>query len=387
MDRWESSLASEFRRIIGANYIGNYGMDAQYAEAHRVDRILCHRVGKDIVIPQYMGQWSNMFLVHNNLYRQYDSVWAGSIWGDRDPLVRINVTMEEDYVKLHTERYKASYSGRRLHSSTNSNSDSNFDLELFDEENNHKNAHHNHHENNDIISRRLIEAELAHQGYFGYNPCGDNCWSQRLYFQLNQHTIPVIVSSGGLLPFDRFLNWKAFTMKITSEIWNSEKDLTTFRQFLRLEADKFRSILDKYFEHYIELKKLQTLRRSYELIKNKIVSNIDYDGAETPYFQELKETYIWKKREQIKLALPWLYIKNDIKHDMPKHAFRLLTLELWCRLYEREKEKKNHNHDHNHNHNSNSNSNSNESEEMKKRMLIGKICENDPSRTSRMSYY
>lgn len=305
MDGWREPLAKEFRRLAGANYIGNYGMDDEYERTHPLSNVPCHRVGKDIVIPQYMGQWSNMFLSHSNLYRPYDSVWAGSIWGNRTPLVRMNETVDSDYENLQTERYKASFSGRRRLSLQETRSVS--------------------------LHRRLIDSDLAHRGYFGYNPCGMVCWSQRLYFELNQYTIPIIVSSGGILPFDKFLNWTTFSMKITSEIWNDYAELTLWRRKIRKECDIFRGILDEYFDYYIESRKLPS-RSRYEIIKNQIVSDIAVEGKSSPSFSRLQKTYIWKKRKHIEEALPWLYIKDDIKKDHKKHGFRLLCLEIWCRL-------------------------------------------------------
>jgi hypothetical protein len=318
MDGWREPLAKEFQRIAGANYIGNYGMDEKYEEDNPLSDVPCHRAGKDIVIPQYMGQWSNMFLAHSNLYRPYDSVWAGSIWGDRDPLVQMNLTMETDYHNLLTERFQASFGGRRRLSHG---------------------------------SRRLIDSDLAHLGYFGYNPCGLVCWSQRLYYELNQHTIPIIVSSGGILPFDRFVNWTTFSMKITSEIWNDKSLLLNWRRKIRKESDVFRQILDDYFEHYAKLHHIS----SHSVLKNEIVSEIAVEGRSSPSFNLLKETYIWRKLLHIEEALPWLYIKDDIKRDRRKHAFRLLCLEIWCRLDQQQK-------------------------------TGNSVCQNRSDRTSRMSY-
>jgi hypothetical protein len=306
MDGWRSPLAEEFRRLAGANYIGNYGMDAKYEEDHPMSSVPCHRVGQDIVIPQYMGQWSNMFLSHSNLYRPYDSVWAGSIWGDRTPLVLMNSTMEVDYELFQTERFQSSFNGRRrLLASASSH-------------------------------RQLIDSDLSYKGYFGYNPCGMVCWSQRLYFELNQGTIPIIVSSGGILPFDRFLNWTTISMKLTSEIWNDGTALLPYRQKIRQESDLFRQILDTYFESYLRSLPPFLNSKSKSLIdKNEIVSDISLDKKATEVFQRLKDTYIWKKRMRIEEVLPWLYIKDDIKRDQKKHSFRLLCLEIWCRLQER----------------------------------------------------
>jgi hypothetical protein len=310
MDGWKSPLAEEFRRLAGANYIGNYGMDSKYEEDHPMSSVPCHRVGKDIVIPQYMGQWSNMFLSHSNLYRPYDSVWAGSIWGDRNPLVSMKLTMETDYELLQTERFQSSFNGRRQLGFSSS------------------------------LHRQLIDSDLSFKGYFGYNPCGMVCWSQRLYFELNQGTIPIIVSTGGILPFDRFLNWTAISMKMTSEIWNDETALLPWRQKVRKESDHFRQILDKYFDSY--LRSLPTATRAQSELsidKNEIVSNLPLDSKATQIFERLKGTYIWKKRLMIEEMLPWLYIKDDIKRDQKKHAFRLLCLEIWCRLQEQQQQR------------------------------------------------
>lgn len=54
--------------------------------------MVCHRVGKDIVVPQVMTFHSlgyrAKFPHTGGLFRPFDSSFAGSLWGDRDPTLR-----------------------------------------------------------------------------------------------------------------------------------------------------------------------------------------------------------------------------------------------------------------------------------------------------------
>jgi hypothetical protein len=305
MNEIRRPLAQQFLRIKNANYIGNFGSTNSDA----------FRIGRDIVIPQFMGEWPNMFLEHANLLRPYDSVWSGSDWGDREPLKRMARSPLTDYNVDEVELFAASFGGRRL-SSSSSLQTSNRSLHW--EENHHYNSH-----------RLLIDSELAHKGYFGYNPCGQGCWSQRLYFQLTQGTIPIIVSSRVIHPFERFLNWSTFTMKITSQTWNSPPALLHFRRDLRVQCDAFRDILNEYI---MQMKLNET---SQKLQNSEISSLVDGSSEESSLFmRKLEGTKIWKKMKNMKIALPWTQITNSITPSLQKHAFKLVTLELWCRLNE-----------------------------------------------------
>ena len=67
----------------------------------------------------------------------------------------------------------------------------------------------------------LIQSE--EESYFGLHTAGLGIWTARLYYYLSKGIIPVIASDGVILPFERFINYRAFTMKILSSTYTSPK--------------------------------------------------------------------------------------------------------------------------------------------------------------------
>ena len=54
-------------------------------------------------------------------------------------------------------------------------------------------------------------------GIFAFAPAGWACWSTRVFDAIDALTIPVILADGVVEPFERFLNYAAFTTKLATE--------------------------------------------------------------------------------------------------------------------------------------------------------------------------
>jgi len=119
---------------------------------------------------------------------------------------------------------------------------------------------------------------------FALCPAGAACWSMRLYHALFSDTVPVILADRIIVPFERFLDWKQFSMKLmTGE--GSESDVGDMLRVLHNMAEE-----------------------------SKKSSN-------------LQNTVVGQKVLAMREVSPWLSF--DPRAD--RNAYRLLTLELWCR--------------------------------------------------------
>lgn len=47
-----------------------------------------------------------------------------------------------------------------------------------------------------------------------WHTCGFACWSQRLYHAMAVSTVPLLVNSGTLQPFERFVDWRKISVKV-----------------------------------------------------------------------------------------------------------------------------------------------------------------------------
>lgn len=99
----KSLKTSVFYRLLKANAIGNYGMDAKTFEGESPDKVFpCHRPNHDIVVPQLFQDDSSkeFFLKYHKgrvSYREFDSSFSGASWGERKPLEYMVVSPERDF--------------------------------------------------------------------------------------------------------------------------------------------------------------------------------------------------------------------------------------------------------------------------------------------------
>jgi Exostosin family len=72
-------------------------------------------------------------------------------------------------------------------------------------------------EYNTIVRKHHLKSHTSlKQAIFGFCPAGHACWSTRLYDAIFSMTIPIIIATGIIEPFERVFNWRTFTMKLES---------------------------------------------------------------------------------------------------------------------------------------------------------------------------
>ena len=66
-------------------------------------------------------------------------------------------------------------------------------------------------------TRRCTNVSVAH-AWYALCPAGWGCWSSRLFDAIDKLAVPVILANGALQPFERFLDWRAFSVQLDTEV-------------------------------------------------------------------------------------------------------------------------------------------------------------------------
>lgn len=64
---------------------------------------------------------------------------------------------------------------------------------------------------------RCTNASASH-GWYTLCPAGFGCWSARMYDAIDQLSIPVVLANGALQPYERFLDWRSFSIQLDTEV-------------------------------------------------------------------------------------------------------------------------------------------------------------------------
>lgn len=274
-----------FLPISNIRSIGNYGMD-EYSNEQRISYFdlprqhSCHHPQHDIVIPQPIDVNESQLIQYEGVsLRPYDSTFSGSIWGKRIPLRQMANTSINDYQLKHVELFKSSI--------------------------------------DDPLSEFLIDPdmELVHEGYFMYHVTGLAEWSQRLYNAIVYNTIPIIISDGSIQAFEKFIDWRKFSMKISYKTWFNETLRTNFRRMIRYECDLYRL-------RVLECMNILNISTNTIILINQ-----------TKSCPKLQETIIFKKVYYLQQVRPWFHMNRNMKlMNTTRDANRLILLELWCQL-------------------------------------------------------
>lgn len=72
----------------------------------------------------------------------------------------------------------------------------------------------------------FVDVAPDDDAYFGLHSAGWGIWTARLYNYLNLSVVPVISSDGVILPFERLLNYRGFTVKILAETYARSRERT-----------------------------------------------------------------------------------------------------------------------------------------------------------------
>lgn len=146
--------------------------------------------------------------------------------------------------------------------------------------------------------------------FFALCPAGAACWSMRLYDAIFHNTIPVILADPVIEPFERFLNWRSFTIKYNTTIIDS----TAEPEEARVQAA---------WDIFLSLKRLADSARRR-------------DG--TSMTSEMGSANLLSSKVRAMHAVtPWLSfpptttLPNGNVDTIGPSAYKLVLLELWCR--------------------------------------------------------
>ena len=292
-----ASQQSELNRFLSVltniSIIGNYGMDDGWA----VDGNICHRPGQDIVVPQYLGQSAinafHDFIDKKQLgieHRIYDSIFSGVVWFNRMPLEVMAKADAFNYINNHTERY------------------------LF-------------------TSHEPFNALLYNPyTYFMYSPCGNACWSARMYDGMAYFLIPIVINTGAIQAFERYFDWTQFTVKMNISTFENPDLFIKYRQKLRIEVDLVRSILEEH-RHELAVEYAYSSKNYSQHSPHRTKNNFKLElyKPSSISMKKLLETTIYKKLIAIRKVFRW-FIYHETGEIGRPNAYRLLTLEMWCRV-------------------------------------------------------
>lgn len=132
--------------------------------------------------------------------------------------------------------------------------------------------------------------------YYGIHCAGWGIWSARIYNYLKMGIIPIIPSDGVILPFERFLNYRAFTVKLLSSTYTTSN----------CEPIKYLQNMANYARNYANSK----------------------DTKQTD--EKMQMAYkLYKAKQNAIDVSPWFDWKSKIPY---KNPFTLLILELYSKL-------------------------------------------------------
>lgn len=276
-------------RILNTSFIGNYGMDARHYKENeysfglnkcigKCPKVVCHRPDIDIVTPQYLTSSSHDCFSditrNNTLYvdRKFDSCFKGNYQYQRSILAEMKINDKFHYMSNRTERFR--------------------------------------------------ESDDLQQCVFAYHMCGQACWSQRLYDALALGAIPILVTDGAIQAFERYLDWRAFTVKISVPELFQDKFTFRFRRTLRKYADEFR----RKAKHA----SLFSVRGISKDTAIAIITQPEASRHQKKRKSKGKSTnVVLKKMIAGQAAMKWFNFR-DLKAEV--NAFRMLVLEMFCRI-------------------------------------------------------
>jgi len=152
------------------------------------------------------------------------------------------------------------------------------------------------------LTRFVFQMSDMSSSYFALCPARMACWSMRLYDAIEHETIPVIMADPIIEPFERFLNWTAFSSKFqTHETTTYEHEGKTY---VVTDANKPTKFDEKF---------VAQLSAVGDEARTSIATN----------------SLVAQKIQAVRSVAPWLSFACPA--DAKRCAYKLVIAELWCR--------------------------------------------------------
>ena len=167
--------------------------------------------------------------------------------------------------------------------------------------------------------------------YYGWSPAGLGPWSSRLYDSVFHDVVPVVLAEGIVEPFERFLDWTSFSVKLAdAAIVPSQKPRETMDEDGIPIPPEVPPYIERMRNETTRMKEMLASQANNSGFVARLVSDrtADADAAAPTYWPEEKESLARKllALNRVQRWLSW----ND-KEYKRRNAWRLLILELWCR--------------------------------------------------------
>ncbi len=139
--------------------------------------------------------------------------------------------------------------------------------------------------------------EYIRSTIFNLCPEGFSPWSPRLYESMLLGAIPLILADSIVLPFERFIDWRSFTIKI---------NVTNIKNMINLILTKTKGKFEEYVNKKLENVKLHSagLRWPYSAVDNQHAKHIflhkeDLNGTAKNVFHYLSLELRCRRLEQL----------------------------------------------------------------------------------------
>lgn len=251
--------------LVNATCLMNFGIIPE--KGYLISNYGIRDHDRDIVIPQYHHYTPFTNNVH--IIRKYDSFFKGSY--NNDGLVSHGI---RPLLKMNSgEWHYISKGGGRP----------NIIKDFGDEK-------YRYFSTSDATSTDVVS-----DSYFCLCPAGMAPWSVRLYDAISHACIPVLLATGIKLPFERFLNWSTFVIKIDTDPFFVNPNAT-------------------------------------QSIRDQLLLSLHLKAGEKNKSGNGQTSYLYEKMNSVIEASRWLHWQYTNAEGVvnPRSIWRLLVLELWC---------------------------------------------------------
>ena len=144
--------------------------------------------------------------------------------------------------------------------------------------------------------------------------------------------VPIVINTGAIQAFERYFDWTQFTVKMNISTFENPGLFIKYRQKLRIEVDLVRSILEEYW-HELAVEYAYSSKNYSQNSPHRTKNNfkLELQNPSSISMKKLLETTIYKKLIAIRKVFR-RFIYHETGEVGRPNAYRLLTLEMWCRV-------------------------------------------------------